>query len=234
MKIIKVGDKQFELCESWDDVTLTQYQKITQVGKNTKDELSVFDVLLSDAKMLEIFANANDKDLNGLSMIVSRQLIEDIKQWCLSSPNYQMKSMIEIDGVHYSAPTDLNSLSGGEVMSMLDFISNRFNNDSIAASHYVLAILYRPSQKVIDAETKKEEWIRQPFDDNDLRNVEWRAELFQNRLKVPDFITSLSFFLDGIAKLLFNTQTYSNQETQEPQQITSDSLDTQSVPNTGG
>lgn len=100
----------------------------------------------------------------------------------------------EADGVIYSTG-QLDELSGGEYISIKVY-QEKFGNDVYSYAPFILAILCRPAKITIDDETGKEVIEVEKFNKKDIRNLEWRANLFLNEVPAKHLIPAFNFFLN--------------------------------------
>jgi len=58
----------------------------------------------------------------------------------------------------------------------------------------MLSVILRPEKKIFNAEKNIEELVQEPFD---IKNYNYRKELFLDNLKITDVIKISNFFLSG-------------------------------------
>lgn len=110
--------------DSWDEVTVGQYQEI----KQTDSDLEIVSILLDeDPEIIKKFdAHSMERILNCLG-------------WIKSMPQENIyKAFIEVDGVEYRLVEDLSKFSLGEWIDMDEYLKDFTGN-----LHYILAMLYR-------------------------------------------------------------------------------------------
>lgn len=133
--IVKVPD-------SWDEVSIGQFQEIAELSKESKDHSLTIASILLDKDPEEIRKydpRSSEKIVNHLS-------------WIGSYPNEgEYKQSLFIDDVEYRLIENLNGFSGGEWWDMEEYLLD-FN----ANIHLIFAMLYRPLNDVYNnVECKK-------------------------------------------------------------------------------
>jgi len=186
----KIGEKNFKFITSWDEVDLETYIKIAKMEEQ-RGEIAFDELYL--LKLLEYLSKKEDGtpveegDLDEMDLDMVNELsgkvlfIKDI-------PTFSKDKEFDIDGVVYSSPDDFKKLSIGEFVSIKTY--QQGNTNAWDAAPWVLAILWRPSTKVWDAEKKEWTLQREPFK---VENLEWRKNLL---LKQPalKMVSPLLFF----------------------------------------
>lgn len=187
MKIFNLNNKEYNYPESWEELTVERYVNIAKLEESRADYFLAELYLL---KMIETICGAEDGELDELILDDVIEISSNITflQKDYSWPNIKT---LEIDGVTYVFPTDLNKLTMGEYISMKTFQENSKSNAD--ALPYILAIILRPGKLIKDEETGQEKWVQDKFTIN---NIEWRKELFMKQ-PVTNLMGPITFFLGG-------------------------------------
>ena len=132
VKVKKEGKvKEFNLINSWADVTLEKWVKLAHKDNETKVEeaLKVIDTLTDIPKKLVKELALSDV-ANIMSKVAELQAKQDTK----------LKRIIEINGIEYGFHPDLDSISLGEYADIEQFIKNGIDKNLPE----LMAVLYRP------------------------------------------------------------------------------------------
>lgn len=186
MITFELNNKKFNFPESWEEVNLKQY---IEIGKLQEQRTEFLYQELYLLRLLEVLTDVKEGELDDLS-------IEDINK--LGSASLFVSKMPEMNTVKelkigetlYTPPDDLTKLTIGEFISLKTYQdSARTFWDAVPD---MLAILWRPSEKVIDNETGKEKFIREKFK---VENLQFRRELFLEQPAINIFGPLLFFSL---------------------------------------
>lgn len=186
MITFELNDKKFNFPENWEEVNLKQY---IEIGKLQEQRTEFLYQELYLLRLLEVLTDVKEGELDDLP-------IEDINK--LGSASLFVSKMPEMNTVKelkigetlYSPPDDLTKLTIGEFISLKTYQdSARTFWDAVPD---MLAILWRPSEKVIDNETGKEKFIREKFK---VENLQFRRELFLEQPAINIFGPLLFFSL---------------------------------------
>lgn len=116
---------KIELPDSWDEVTLGDYQEFTQAE--------------SDIERISILADQDPEDLKKLDLQSVNKILTQLS-WVTKLPDQNRYNLfIEIDEVEYRLVHNLNGFSLGEWVDM-----DEYQKDVDKNLHLVLAMLYRP------------------------------------------------------------------------------------------
>lgn len=201
---LKLSDRTLQVEEQLMDLTLRKYFAVMKIiDKLPKDEellveyLETIEGQLDFFDMVECLIDDYDSILVDDMGIVNEWVSNLITNFNIDQ---SVKPYIEIAGNKYATRTltTMNDLTSGEYISIKVY-QDRFGNDIYAFAPYVLAILIRPAEEVIDEETGETRWIQQKFDKKDIANIEWRANQFLNA-RAGDLIPVLNFFLNTKGK----------------------------------
>lgn len=186
MKRFKLEEREFDIPTKWEEVTLKVYVKLATL-EETKEAFGIPELYV--LKMLEALCDVDGGELDELTLDMVNELVLDIA-FVQEQATWVNTKHIEIEGVDYVFPDDLNKLTMGEMVSIKTLQENHNGSGFIP---YLLSIILRPGKKVYNEETKKETWKQEKFS---IDNLEYRKELF---LKQPVFnmMGPVSFFLGG-------------------------------------
>lgn len=184
MKIFKVGEKEWNLPNSWEDMTLENYIDFFNFQDSNKDReiddlymIEVFEILSKCDEVLDIPINELKDLLSELTFLSELPKLNDNKT-------------ISIDGNLYGC-IDLNRMTTGEYISIKTLMGSE--KTVLNGLPKLLAIILRPAEEVIDSETGEKKLKVEKFS---VDNLTWRAEKFKE-LKVVDVLHWISFFLTG-------------------------------------
>jgi hypothetical protein len=194
MKHFKIREQEYQMPTEWNDVTLEVYVRLAELEEK-KEAFGIPELYL--LKVLECLCNAEDGDLDELTLDIVNELVGLIG-YIQEEPNWVNTNHLVIDEVDYVFPNDLNRLTMGEYISIKTL---QENNTTAGIIPYILAIILRPGTKEIDAETGKEKWVQEKFSTS---NLEWRKELFMKQ-PVFNLMGPVTFFLNG--KEIYTTNT---------------------------
>lgn len=195
MKQFKIREKEYQMPTDWSEVTLNIYVKLSELEER-KSAFGIPELYL--LKILEVLCNVEEGDLDELSLTMVNELVE-LVSFVQQEPVWNNVQHLEIEGIDYVFPDDLNNLTMGEYISIKTL---QENNTTAGIIPYILAIILRPGSKIVDTETGKEKWLQEKFS---TANLEWRKELL---LKQPVFnlLGPVSFFLSGSGTSTTNTK----------------------------
>jgi len=184
MKTFKVGDNEYKVPNSWEDMTLENYIDFFNFQDSNKDReiddlymIEVFEILSKCDEVLDIPINEL-KDLLGELLFLS------------DTPKLNENKTILIDGKLYGC-ADLNKMTTGEYISIKTLMGSE--KTVLNGLPKLLSIIIRPAEEVIDSETGEKKLKIEKFS---VDNLTWRAEKFKE-LKVVDVLHWISFFLTG-------------------------------------
>lgn len=184
MKTFKVGDNEYKVPNSWEDMTLENYIDFFNFQDSNKDReiddlymIEVFEMLSDCDRVLDIPINEL-KDLLGELLFLS------------DTPKLNENKTILIDGKLYGC-VDLNKMTTGEYISIKTLMGSE--KTVLNGLPKLLSIIIRPAEEVIDSETGEKKLKIEKFS---VDNLTWRAEKLKE-LKVVDVLHWISFFLTG-------------------------------------
>lgn len=187
MKEFRLNDKDYKMPTEWTEMTLKNYVKLAELDEG-KDMIIMPELYL--LKVIETLCDAEEGDLDDLTLDMVTELSNEVG-YLKEEPTWNNNKMIEIEGVNYVFPDDLNKLTMGEYISIKTLQENTKTKAGIIP--YILAIILRPGKLIKDEETGKENWKQDRFN---VANIEFRKELF---LKQPvyNLMGAVAFFLNG-------------------------------------
>lgn len=174
---------------SWDDITISQYQRLYEIPKRDDNNLFYF------FDVLHALSNIEHNVLQQMSFSDFRQLTEQLQ--FIYTPVVDKKlTAIELEGDVYYIHTDFNKYTAGEIIT-IDTILRQYNNDYVKCMTDLLCVFLR--KKVND---KIEIFT------TDLLN---RKGLFST-IKIADINSVFGFFLSGKSSLENNIKDSINEK----------------------
>lgn len=127
--------KKIKVPDSWKEVTVGQYQELTEAKK--------------DVDIISILLDEDPEDIKKWDGVSMGKVLSHL-EWTKKLPDNHYNRVIEIEGTKYNLVENLNGFSGGEWFDMEEYLSD-FNGNL----HLILAMLYRDN-KEYDAEKVKD------------------------------------------------------------------------------
>jgi hypothetical protein len=175
---IEIDEVIFNLPSDWTEVSLNGLMKLNRLQKqefkSNIDQTSALLVAMTDMPEDVILS---------LPMDDFKQLSEMLQFASLMPSEFNIQSIISIDGVEYS-PIDIQTMSAGEFISLEVFQNGPNPEENF---HYVAAVLIRP---LIDGKIEKLK---------DMLDIEKRANLFKDKLMVGIYWPVIQSFFGGAA-----------------------------------
>jgi hypothetical protein len=202
MKEFRLEEKDYKMPTDWSEMTLRHYVSLAKL-EETKSQFILGELYL--LKVIESLCLVDeDDDLDELTLDIVNEL-SGIISFLQENPVWNNISHLNIEGVDYVFPSDLNKLTMGEYISMKTFQEN--SASQAEAIPYVLSIILRPGKKIVNEETGEEKWVQDKFTAS---NIEYRKELFMD-LPVFDLMGPVSFFLSGKELSTNNTKDFTEE-----------------------
>lgn len=190
MKTFKIGEKEINMSTSWEDMTLKQWIEFYKLNEKNQKEGMIQDFYL--LSIMEVLCNVFPGDLDDLSLNEYQSHLEDMK-FMLDTPELKDVQVLKIDDVNYCFPENFDRLTTGEYIS-IKTLQSRYENN-LDGLPYLLAVILRPVEsEEIDEETGKKVYNQEKFD---TKNLQWRADMFYERLKALDVMKAVGFFFSG-------------------------------------
>lgn len=121
MKKVEIGDNQYDLPESWSDITVKKFEEIVAHTKNLAEYKS--DILFA-LEMFSILLEAPLEEVKKLNKDAF-QFLSDTLEWANSEvPNNEAIETYEIDGEVWMPIKDLGKLTMGEVVDLELILKN--------------------------------------------------------------------------------------------------------------
>ena len=178
VKIKKEGKtKEYNLINSWEDVTLEKWVKLSTEKESTTKEAEETIVALSDIPKKLI----NKLSIKDVAVIMSKVAELQAKQ------DTELKRIIEVEGKEYAFHPDLDSITLGEYADLETFIKNGIEEHLPE----VMAVLYRPI-----VEKKNKIYTIEAYDGN----ISIRAEEMK-KMSAEQVESALRFFFVFVRKL---------------------------------
>ena len=190
MKTFVLNEKEISMTTEWNELSLGQYINFMKLNERREKEEMVQDFYL--LSLMEVLCKVNENELDDLSLAEYQENLEAMK-FLLDTPTVEDTDVIEIDGVKYCLPQRFDSLSAGEYIS-IKTLQSRYENN-IEGLPYLVAVILRPlKEEQVDAETGEKVYIQEKFD---TKNLQWRADLFNDKLQISKIMTAIGFFFNG-------------------------------------
>ena len=178
VKIKKEGKtKEYNLINSWEDVTLEKWVKLSSEKESTTKEAEETIAALSDIPKKLI----NKLSIKDVAVIMSKVAELQAKQ------DTKLKRIIEVEGKEYGFHPDLDSITLGEYADLETFIKNGVEEHLPE----VMAVLYRPI-----VEKKNKIYTIEAYDGN----ISIRAEEMK-KMSAEQVESALRFFFVFVRKL---------------------------------
>jgi hypothetical protein len=190
MKTFVLNEKEINMTTEWNELSLGQYINFMKLNERKEKEEMVQDFYL--LSLMEVLCKVDQNELDDLSLAEYQENLEAMK-FLLDSPTVEDTDVIEIDSVKYCLPQKFDSLSAGEYIS-IKTLQSRYENN-IEGLPYLVAVILRPlKEEQVDVETGEKVYIQEKFD---TKNLQWRADLFNDKLQISKIMTAIGFFFNG-------------------------------------
>ncbi len=178
VKIKKEGKtKEYNLINSWEDVTLEKWVKLSSEKESTTKEAEETIAALSDIPKKLI----KELSIKDVAVIMSKVAELQAKQ------DSELKRIINVEGEEYGFHPDLDSITLGEYADLETFIKNGIEKHLPE----VMAVLYRPI-----VEKKNKIYTIEAYDGN----ISIRAEEMK-KMSAEQVESALRFFFVFVKKL---------------------------------
>lgn len=208
MKNFEIDGITYSIAEKWEELTLAQYIKLSDLG-DQEEELLKDEVLVSNidlnvpgteipfspytATVLSILSNCDEMMFGKITFPEYVKLLPIFTSFLSEQPDFQSVKEFTINNIKYKLEP-YNELSLGAVTAIHDYMM--LNNNKPDIGHLV-SILYRPCKGELDGE--RGTWV-ETIEEFDTKNLEYRTQLF---LKQPVGLLAGAavFFLNGRQEL---------------------------------
>ena len=178
VKIKKEGKtKEYNLINSWEDVTLEKWVKLSSKERSTTKEAEETIAALSDIPKKLI----KELSIKDVAVIMSKVAEFQAKQ------DSELKRIIKVEGKEYGFHPDLDSITLGEYADLETFIKNGIEKHLPE----VMAVLYRPI-----VEKKNKIYTIEAYDGN----ISIRAEEMK-KMSAEQVESALRFFFAFVNEL---------------------------------
>ena len=183
MVIVKIGEREYSLPESWSEVNLSKFQRILEKNDLIAEYKSQ---ILFGLEIFSILIDCDVEDLKSLTKTSFEKLSEETK-WLYSDVVGSEKDEFVIGDEVFRPLKDLNKLTMGDNIS-LEMMIKESTQASLIIN--ILPILLRKVKKI---KVESGEWIEElePF------NAELyyeRKKLFMEHIYITDVINFKDFF----------------------------------------
>lgn len=166
----------FELPQSWDEVTVKQFMDIISINR---DGIKMYELV---SKTINAFTGINEEHLEMMDF-KDFKVISDILEFTKVDVVPVTVEYVELDDIKYYLKSDFNKLTMGEVIS-IETIMTKSDNNLFKVIDELLCIFLRKKKENGKLETFKVEMMD-------------RNEMFKN-LKITEVLNIFNFFLDGV------------------------------------
>lgn len=182
MVVVKIGDKEYNLPESWSEVNLEKFSKIIEKNALIKEYKSQ---ILFGLEIFSILIDAPVDDLKSLTK-TSFEVLTKETEWLNNEVVGGEKDEFIIEGEIYRPLKDLNKLTMGDNISLEMMIAE--SNEATLLLN-ILPILLRRVRKIKTEMGEIEEL--EPFD---AAIYNERKKLFMKHINITDVISFKDFF----------------------------------------
>jgi hypothetical protein len=187
-----VNEKEYEMSSCWDELSWSKYIKIIEL--EGKRNLYITPILYTQ-KFIAILSGVKEEELDELEIEQLAKLEEiiikgfdpqELKNTTVSKDHFVIN---DITYAYYNANT-INKITLGE-QAWIETMKNRAEEGDTSVIIKELAVLIRPANKIVNKEGR-EMWKMDKFDADD---VEIRAKVLEENLKIKDLLAINNFFL---------------------------------------
>ena len=175
----KEETKQYNVINSWSDVTLEKWVQIIKAKDNLNSEQA--------KETIKALSDIPEKLIKELSIIDVAIILKNIYE-LQAKEDTELKRIIEIDDVEYGFHPKLDDITLGEYADLETFIKNGLENHLPE----IMAILYRPVQ-----EKKNNKYTIEAYDGD----LTIRAEIM-NKMSAEQVQNALVFFWTFVKEFL--------------------------------
>lgn len=181
MKRFELNNRFVEMPTNWEEITLAKYVEIAKLDELRRStpiqELYIL-------RLIEVLCDLGEDEGDDLEISVVTDLIESLS-FLHVEPEWKSIKHINIEGVDYVFPDNLNKLTMGEYISMKTLQQNSLNEaESIP---YILSVILRTGKEI------NGKWVQDKFDAD---TIEERKNIFM-RQPVHMLMAPINFFLNG-------------------------------------
>lgn len=184
MKKFVVDEKEWQMPESFEEMTLETFLRISDVQE--KNSETIFKELYI-IKLLEALVGAESGDLDDITLEDLGELTKNL-DYLNHNPKPKEIKEVMIGEVTYIFPPNFNKLTAGEYISIKTLTEDKSVAETILN---LLAVILRPCEIYLDKETNTEKKKQIKFD---AENIDYRKKLFV-KLPVLDVLWAVNFFL---------------------------------------
>lgn len=197
MKQITIDKITFSFPENWNEITLKQFIRFMDWLNNRPVKFEYkYEEWEYNIDLIRVFSmdDIDGKLYEKVKLDKLTPIIQDLDGYVRSTPKFTKKDHLIVDGVLYGF-IDMDEIGAGEYISITKYQEIKPGYDSLP---YILAVICRPARKEFNVEKKKDVYILEEFNSND---IEWRAE---KMLAIPAFevMGVANFFLSGNNQLI--------------------------------
>lgn len=181
----KEETKQYNVINSWADVTLEKWVQIIKVKDGLNSEQA--------KETIKALSDIPEKLIKELSIIDVAIILKNIYE-LQAKEDTELKRIVEIDGVEYGFHPKLDDITLGEYADLETFIKNGLENHLPE----IMAILFRPVQ-----EKKNNKYTIEAYDGD----LTIRAEIM-NKMSAEQVQNALVFFWTFVKEFLMTLPSF--------------------------
>ena len=181
----KEETKQYNVINSWSDVTLEKWVQIIKAKDNLNSEQA--------KETIKALSDIPEKLINELSIIDVAIILKNIYE-LQAEENTELKRIIEIEDIEYGFHPKLDDITLGEYADLETFIKNGLENHLPE----IMAILYRPV-----LEKKNNKYTIEAYDGD----LTIRAEIM-NKMTAEQVQNALVFFWTFVKEFLMTLPSF--------------------------
>lgn len=167
--------KKITVPESWQEVTIAQYQEIAALDQETPDGVRL-------VEMISILIDEDPEVIRHTDLESLNRIAQHL-EWTQKLPDEAWyKPIITIDGIEYGFVPRLTELTVGEWIDLEHYVLDVNSN-----MHKIFSVLYRPLVTAFNDRDR----IIEPYNSED---ADRRADLFKTKAKIGDVYGALVFF----------------------------------------
>ena len=121
MKTFLIGEKEIRVPTNWEEITLRKYFTIAKL-EQSKSSFAFEELYMM--KMIEVLCDSSEEEMDDMTLEQVTEISESL-QFMSNMDDWKIYTNINIGGVDYVFPKDMNKLTMGEYISIktLQFLS---------------------------------------------------------------------------------------------------------------
>jgi hypothetical protein len=184
--------------KSIDDVSLGLYLSFNRELKGLKEaDYNTIHGQMKLFRVVEMFVGVEEGEIDDLPLESMSELCNRVSELITQARDFKPSDHFTIGDITYSTRkiADMNSLTTGEYTT-IKILQEQYKEEYDFIP-MVMATLIRPAKLIVDDETKEGYWQQDKYNQRDVDNLKFRADLFREKALAKDLIPVMSFFLTG-------------------------------------